>query len=128
VRFRTCVAVLDQLDTERKFENLFINRRTKAPHTTIMKVWTRLREKAGLPELRVHDLRHMYASFLVSAGRSLYDVQVILGHSHPVVTQRYAHLSTRAMQEAADTASARITSALGEEPKNAEREELKKAA
>ena len=44
-----------------------------------MKVWTRLREKAGLPDLRIHDLRHQFASFLVNSGRSLYEVQQILG-------------------------------------------------
>ena len=37
------------------------------------------RKQAGLPELRVHDLRHSFASFLVNAGRSLYEVQELLG-------------------------------------------------
>jgi site-specific recombinase XerD len=37
----------------------------------------------GLPLLRIHDLRHRYASFLVNSGRSLYEVQQILGHSDP---------------------------------------------
>lgn len=73
--------------------------------TTIHKVWHRLRKAAGLPTLRLHDLRHMYASLLVNDGRTLYEVQQILGHSSPVVTQRYAHLSTRALQEAAESAS-----------------------
>jgi site-specific recombinase XerD len=58
-----------------------------------MKVWSRLRTAAGLPHLRIHDLRHQYASFLVNSGRTLYEVQQILGHSDPSVTQRYAHLS-----------------------------------
>jgi site-specific recombinase XerD len=72
------------------------------------KVWERLREKAGLPHLRVHDLRHQYASFLVNSGRTLYELQAILGHSSPVVTQRYAHLSTSTLQEAANSASVAI--------------------
>lgn len=97
--------VLDQLCTEGKFSNLFINHQTGKPYTTIMKVWTRLREKAGLPDLRIHDLRHQFASFLVNSGRSLYEVQQILGHSDPSVTQRYAHLDSRALQEAANSAS-----------------------
>jgi hypothetical protein len=42
---------------------------------------------------------------LVSGGRSLYEVQQILGHSDPKVNMRYAHLSTKALQEAANTAS-----------------------
>ncbi|WP_240906121.1 site-specific integrase [Thiorhodococcus mannitoliphagus] len=97
--------ILRNLDTE---HYLFVNSKTGKPYTTIHKVWERLREEAGLPHLRLHDLRHQYASFLVNSGRTLYEVQQILGHSDPSVTQRYAHLSTRALQDAADSASAAI--------------------
>ena len=104
--------VLAQLDTEDDFESLFVNRQTGKPYTTIMRVWTRLRLKAGLPHLRIHDLRHQYASFLVNAGRTLYEVQQILGHSDPSVTQRYAHLSTKSLQDAANSASIMIKGAM----------------
>ena len=57
---------------------------------------------------RLHDLRHQYASFLVNSGRTLYEVQHILGHADAQVTQRYAHLSMKSLQEAANTASAMI--------------------
>jgi integrase len=97
--------VLGELDTEGKFEHLFVNRLTGKPYTTVMKVWRRLRVKAGLPKLRIHDLRHSYASFLVNNGRTLYEVQQILGHSQPIVTQRYAHLSSKSLQQAANSAS-----------------------
>ena len=101
----SALEVIDQLDTEGCHEYLFVNEKTAKPYGTIMKVWARLRAKAGLPQLRVHDLRHQYASFLVNSGRTLYEVQQILGHSDPSVTQRYAHLSSRSLQEAASTAS-----------------------
>jgi site-specific recombinase XerD len=55
--------------------------------------------------IRIHDLRHGFASRLVCQGRSLYEVQQILGHSDPKVTMRYAHLSSRALQEAANAGS-----------------------
>lgn len=97
--------VINQLDTEGQYEHLFINKQTEKPYTTIMKVWTRLRTKAGLPNLRIHDLRHQYASFLVNSGRTLYEVQQILGHSDSKVTERYAHLSTKTLQAAANSAS-----------------------
>lgn len=97
--------VVGQLDTEGEFDHLFINRQTRQPYTTIMKVWIRLRKKAGLPHLRLHDLRHGFASLLVSGGRTLYEVQQILGHSDPKVTMRYAHLSSKTLQDAASSAS-----------------------
>ena len=101
----SALEVIAGLGTEGNFEHLFVNVQSGKPYTTIMKVWARLRAKAGLPHLRVHDLRHQYASFLVNSGRTLYEVQQILGHSDPSVTQRYAHLSSRSLQEAASTAS-----------------------
>ena len=55
--------------------------------------WDAARKRAGLPDLRVHDLRHSFASFLVNAGRSLYEVQELLGHADIRTTSRYAHLS-----------------------------------
>ena len=103
--------VIGQLDTEEEFDFLFINRRTEKPYTTIHRSWVRLKGRAGLPHLRLHDLRHQYASFLVNSGRTLYEVQQILGHSAPIVTQRYAHLSTRTLQDAANSASDMIKGA-----------------
>lgn len=102
--------VLRQLASDSDY--LFINKQTGEPYTTIHKVWGRLRRKAGLPHLRIHDLRHQYASFLVNSGRTLYEVQQILGHSDPSVTQRYAHLSTKALQDAANSASVIIRDAM----------------
>jgi integrase len=104
--------ILKQLDTQNDFEHLFINRQTGEPYTTISKVWGRLRKKAGLPHIRIHDLRHSYASFLVNSGRTLYEVQQILGHSTPDVTQRYSHLSTKTLQDAANSASLIIKGAM----------------
>ena len=108
----SAIDVLNQLDTEGQFDYLFINKQTCEPYTTIHKVWGRLRRKAGLNHLRIHDLRHQYASFLVNSGRTLYEVQQILGHSDPSVTQRNAHLSTKALQDAANSASVIIKGAM----------------
>ena len=105
--------MLADLHTESDFEHLFVNRKTGKPYVAIAKVWHRLRRKAGLPQLRLHDLRHQFASFLVNGGRTLYEVQQILGHSDAKVTQRYAHLSAKTLQEAASSASARIEAGLG---------------
>lgn len=102
--------ILDQLDTEGTYEHLFINHKTRKPYANVYKVWTRIRDKAGLPHLRLHDLRHGFASLLISGGRTLYEVQQILGHSDPKVTMRYAHLSSKALQEAARSGSVIVKS------------------
>jgi integrase len=108
---QSAVQILESLGTRDKYDHAFIARGGK-PFTTIHRVWNRLRNDAGLPHLRLHDLRHQYASFLVNSGRSLYEVQQILGHSDPKITMRYAHLSTKSLQEAADSASTIIAASM----------------
>jgi len=108
--------ILKQFDDTEGYDHLFINHQTGKPYTTIMKVWMRLRNKAGLPHLRIHDLRHSFASFLVNSGRTLYEVQQILGHSQSIVTERYAHLSTKTLQNASDCASVIIQGAMQARP------------
>jgi site-specific recombinase XerD len=51
-----------------------------------------VRAKAKLPGLRIHDLRHTFASLLVSGGMSLPMIGKLLGHTQVQTTQRYAHL------------------------------------
>ncbi|EEB79330.1 site-specific recombinase, phage integrase family [marine gamma proteobacterium HTCC2148] len=104
------IGVLDALDTEGKHDRLFVGKR--GPLTTINKVWFRIRSEAGLEDYRIHDLRHSYASLLVNAGHSLFEVQQALGHSDPKVTMRYAHLSKESLQRAANSASDKITEAM----------------
>ena len=59
----------------------------------------------GLGDVRIHDLRHSQASFLVNAGRTLYEVQNILGHTQVKTTQRYAHLSHDTLLNATNSAN-----------------------
>ena len=54
--------------------------------------WNRLRRQLGLAKVRIHDLRHTFASIHVNTGHSLYAVQHLLGHSDPRITMRCAHL------------------------------------
>ena len=109
----SALAIISQLNTEAEFEYLFVNRVTGNPYTNIHKAWGKLRDQAGLPQLRIHDLRHQYASFLVNSGRTLYEVQQILGHSTSKVTERYSHLSSATLQAAANSASVMINAAMG---------------
>lgn len=101
---------IGQLTSAETSEYLFPSPVTGKPYTTITRVWYRIRKNAGLPgNVRIHDLRHTYASRLVSAGRSLYEVQRLLGHADPRTSMRYAHLSMKTMQEAANAATVVIT-------------------
>lgn len=81
---------------------VFANPKTHKPYESIFNSWNTARQQAGLSEVRIHDLRHSFASFLVNAGRSLYEVQRILGHTQIKTTQRYAHLSQDTLLDAAD--------------------------
>ena len=60
-------------------------------------------EVAGIENFRWHDLRHTFASRLVSWGVSLYAVQAFLGHSSIKVTERYSHLAQEYLQQAINT-------------------------
>jgi integrase len=86
----------------RPAEFIFANPRTGKPFEAIFCSWNTARKMAGMPELRIHDLRHSFASFLVNAGRSLYEVQELLGHADIKTTSRYAHLSRDRLAEAVE--------------------------
>jgi len=83
---------------------IFANPNTAKPYTSIFNSWNSARIEAGLADVRMHDLRHSFASFLVNHGRSLYEVQRLLGHTQIKTTQRYAHLSQDTLMEAASVA------------------------
>ncbi len=91
---------------------LFPSSRTGLPYRSIFQSWDRVRKNAGMPELRIHDLRHSFASFLVNSGRSLYEVQRLLGHTSSRTTQRYAHLSQNSLAEAMNSANIAVLPAL----------------
>lgn len=71
--------------------------------------WARLCKAAGIEGVRLHDLRHTFASVLASAGLSLPVIGALLGHSQPATTARYAHLFDDPLRAATDRAAALIT-------------------
>jgi integrase len=70
-----------------------------SPIGSVQRVWETARRKAGLPDLRIHDLRHTVASLALQGGVSLPVVGKMLGHSTPAVTHRYAHLEIEHLRE-----------------------------
>jgi integrase len=83
------------------------------PVVGLQKVWERVRVVAGFTDLRLHDLRHGFASVGVNRGVSLALLQGLLGHSSPTTTSRYAHLQTDPMRAEADRIAGAIADALG---------------
>jgi integrase len=73
--------------------------------------WRELLRAADIKGLRIHDLRHSHASFLVSAGFSLPTVGALLGHSNPTTTSRYAHLFDEVTRQATERVGAVIDGA-----------------
>lgn len=85
---------------------LFPGKAPGKPLSDLYSFWNSIRKELGLDGVRIHDLRHSYASFLVNSGHSLYEVQKLLGHSDPRTTMRYAHLGQAPLLAAAETVSA----------------------
>lgn len=87
-------------------EFVFPGKLAGKPLSTLRHIWARAKKAAGLPaDFRVHDLRHTFASALVSSGVPLYEVGVILGHSQLSTTRRYAHHAPQRLIETATLAT-----------------------
>ena len=80
------------------------------------KTWEKLRNQAGLPGLRLHDLRHSFASFAVADGATLYMVGKVLGHKQARTTEGYAHLASDPLKQVADRTADRIAAAMKPKP------------
>ena len=97
--------ILSTMPRDIKCEWAFPNPDTKKPFVNIFYAWNTARTSVGLGDVRVHDLRHSFASLLINSGRTLYEVQHILGHTQVKTTQRYAHLSQDTLLAAANAAT-----------------------
>lgn len=86
--------------------------RPAAHYQGLNKVWLDVRKRAGLDDVRLHDLRHTYASFAVAGGLSLPLVGALLGHKRSATTERYAHLADDPIRLAADQVSDVVANAL----------------
>lgn len=79
----------------------------------LQKPWNRIRNQAGLDDVRIHDLRHTYASLAINSGVPLAILSKLLGQSQLTTTERYAHLADDPAKLAARQVSEGITKALG---------------
>lgn len=104
-------AALDLIGKLPKYDKcpwLIPNPETKQPFVSIKRAWTTARDDAGLQGLRLHDLRHSAASFMINAGIDLYAVGRILGHADHASTQRYSHLANDTLLAAVEAGAAKL--------------------
>lgn len=78
------------------------------------KAWPKVREKAGLSDVRLHDLRHSFASVGAASGLGLQVVGKLLGHKQASTTSRYSHLADDPLRKAANEIGAKISKSMGE--------------
>jgi integrase len=83
-----------------------------APRSDLKKPWAAVSRAARLERVRVHDLRHSFASFGAGASLGLPIIGKLLGHSQPATTARYAHLDADPMRRAVDTIGSTISAAM----------------
>ena len=90
--------------------------KAESASAAIDNAWPSVRKAAGLADVRLHDLRHSFASVGAAGGLSLPIIGALLGHKHATTTARYAHLSADPLRAANDTVGARIAAAMSQKP------------
>lgn len=88
-------------------------RKQGASLVNLGKPWRRIRESARLSDVRIHDLRHSFASVAAGTGHSLVVIGALLGHRQATTTHRYAHLSDDPVRAASERVGRRIAAAMG---------------
>ena len=106
------VRLIAALKRSAKSDWVFPSNRGAGPIVGIQKVWDGIRTRADLPSVRLHDLRHSFASEAINGGASLYLTGAILGHRQSSTTQRYAHLQSDPVRSVATTAAENVAQML----------------
>ena len=105
----TALAVINELPGRSCGHYLFPGAKPGKPLNNARKCFQRALKVAGLTHLRIHDLRHTFASLAINNGASLYEVQHLLGHASNKTTQRYAHLASDNLRVASNRVSDLVT-------------------
>jgi integrase len=93
-------------------EYVIAGQKERRPFDGLGKVWNRVRTRAGLQDVRLHDLRHSFASVGVGDNLGLPIIGALLGHQNPATTQRYAHLAAHPLRAANEAVGTKIAAAL----------------
>ena len=105
-------AVLESIEHDPKNEYVITGKLPGRHLTDMQRPWRRIRARAGLDDVRLHDLRHSFASAAVGLGESLPMIGKLLGHSQVQTTARYAHLADNPVQQSVERISETLDQAL----------------
>jgi integrase len=100
--------LLKGIPREQNNPYVIIGRKNQSHLVNLQKPWKRIRNKAGLTDVRIHDLRHTFASVAAASGLSLPMIGALLGHKQTQTTARYAHLVGQPLLEASEKISNKI--------------------
>jgi integrase len=106
------IDVLTRLPKVKGNPNVIVGRFDRERLINLQKPWRRIRKLAGIEDVRLHDLRHSFASVAAAAGGSLPMIGKLLGHNHPLTTARYAHLADDPLRELNERVADAISGAL----------------
>jgi integrase len=105
--------VLEKIERVEKNPWVIVGTKPGARLTDLQPFWQRARARAGLKDVRIHDLRHTFASTAVAAGQGLPMIGKLLGHTQVQTTARYAHLAADPVKEAVNRVASDLARAIG---------------
>lgn len=113
---REALALLRAMNAERASDEfLFPGLKDGKAQTSLQFFWASIRREAGLPTLRIHDFRHLFATAAIESGVPIDAIAPLLGHRSSAITKVYAHLSTEVLRAASEKAAAALS--LSRKPK-----------
>ena len=104
--------VIESLPRQKDNPYVICGRNQGSHLKNIKSAWQRIRNRAGLDDVRIHDLRHTFASWAALNGASLPQIGAVLGHKQAQTTQRYAHLVPESLRGLVDSVGNGITTAM----------------
>ena len=107
------IAVLERIDRRDGNPWVIVGRKPGSHLTDLQHPWRRIRARAGLDDVRIHDLRHSFASGGLLVGEGLPMIGKLLGHTQVQTTARYAHLANDPIKSAANRIANRIAEVVG---------------
>ncbi len=112
------IDVLNNIDRLEGNPYVIVGRKNGAHLVNLQKPWRAIRKAAGLDDVRIHDLRHSFASMAVASGASLPMIGKLLGHTQTQTTQRYAHLADDPLHQLNEQIGGAIAQAMGKQKSN----------